>query len=104
MIIVRQDRKTIVNFENIDVLGIEKQLEDNDAKFIITVDAVNANSYVLAKYDTEKRAKEVLNKIIQFCADNSKTNLTENLMLTMYDKNFGIKTDSINSVFYMPEE
>ena len=60
MIIVSQDKETIVNYENIEVLGIGNPLENNNGKFGIIANAITDNQYILAEYETEERAKEVL--------------------------------------------
>ena len=67
MIIVSQDKTEIVNFENIEVLGIGNPLENNNGKFAIIANAITDNQYILGVYETEERAKEVLQKIIELC-------------------------------------
>lgn len=64
MIIVSQCKDTIINFKNIEILGIGNPLEDDDGKFKILVNTIIENQYVIAKYKTEERAKEVLQEII----------------------------------------
>ena len=64
MIIVSQDKKSTVNYENIEVLGIGNPLENNNGKFAIIANAITDNQYILAEYKTEERAKEVLQEII----------------------------------------
>lgn len=60
MIIISQDEKAIYNFNNI----ISIQVEERDGKYeIITYDAINDNTS-LGGYDTEERAKDVLQEII----------------------------------------
>ena len=63
MIIVSQDKDTIMNFENIEILGIGNPLEDDEGKFKILANTTIDNQYVIAKYTTEERAKEVLQEI-----------------------------------------
>lgn len=64
MIIVSQDRDTVINFDNIEILGIGNPLEDNESKFKILCNTTSDSQYVIAKYRTEERAKSVLNEII----------------------------------------
>lgn len=64
MLIVSQDKDTIMNFDNIEILGIGNPLEDDDGKFKILANTISDSQYTLAKYDTEERAKEVLKEII----------------------------------------
>ena len=63
MIIISQDKTKILNFDNIEVIGIGNPLENNDGKFQILVDTTNDNEFSIAKYETEERAKEVLQEI-----------------------------------------
>lgn len=58
MIIVSQDKKMIVNFENITVIGTCVQRQEE-----IGSRTTNGDSQVLGKYKTEERAKEVLKQI-----------------------------------------
>lgn len=64
MIIVSQNKESIVNYENIEILGIGNPLENNNEKFGIIVNAITDNQYILGEYKTEERAKEVLQEII----------------------------------------
>ena len=61
MLILSQDKKAIHNFDNIISIQIE---ESNDKYKLYVYDAVNDNTS-LGEYNTEKRAKEVLNEIIR---------------------------------------
>lgn len=63
MRIVNQDKTMILNFENIEVIGIGNPLENNDGKFKILVETTSDNQYPIAEYETEERAKEVLQEI-----------------------------------------
>ena len=69
MNIVSQDKETIVNYENIEAIGIGCPLENNEGKFLILVNTSSDNQYTIAKYNTEERAKEVLQKIKQTKSD-----------------------------------
>ena len=69
MLIVSQDKDTITNFNNVDILGIGDPVDDNKNKFKMIVNT-ESDSYVIAKYETEERAKEVLQEIIKKCQNN----------------------------------
>ena len=92
MNIVSQDKETIVNYENIEAIGIGCPLENNEGKFLILVNTSSDNQYTIAKYNTEERAKEVLQKIKQTksdfeyykYADESKRNELDSFMKTKY--------------------
>lgn len=64
MIIVSQDKKRIVNFDNLIQVYITHCEEDNTGYFIRfeTVDSLYED---LGEYATEERAKEVLQEIIE---------------------------------------
>ena len=64
MIIVSQDKDAIVNFDSVEIIGIGNPLEDDNGKFKILCDAIS-DQYVMGKYDTEERVKEVLQEIIK---------------------------------------
>lgn len=64
MLIVSQDKTMILNYENIEVIGIGNPLENNDGKFKILVETTSDNQYPIAEYETEKRANEVLQEIV----------------------------------------
>ena len=66
MIIVSQDKCTIVNFSNIQDIRIEPYGTQIKGKKIYKIFAGNFEGYAteLGTYDTEERAKEVLQEII----------------------------------------
>lgn len=63
MLIISQDKTMLLNFENIEAIGVGNPLEDNDGKFQILVETTSDNQYPIAEYGTEERAKEVLKAI-----------------------------------------
>ena len=87
MIIVSQYKDTIINFKNIEILGIGNPLEDDEGKFKILANTIIENQYVIAKYKTEERAKEVLQEIID-----------------MYKFNRCEAVGQKNAVYKMPED
>lgn len=58
MIIVSQSKNNIVNFENINLIGL-------DGEFKIKARLGIKDEVLLGKYKTEERAKEVLREIIE---------------------------------------
>ena len=65
MIIVSQDKDLILNFKNINAIGIGNPLENDDGMFKVLASTTSDNEYTLGKYKTEERAKEVLQEIIK---------------------------------------
>lgn len=63
MITINQDKTLILNFENIEAIGIGNPLGNNDRKFKIFCNMTSGNQYIIAEYKTEERAKEVLQVI-----------------------------------------
>ena len=59
MIIVSQDKTRIINFNRVEILGIN--IDDNTK----VACCFNEGKVLLGKYETEERAKEVLQKLIQ---------------------------------------
>lgn len=79
MIIVNQDKTMIFNYKNIETIGIGNPLENDDGKFAILIETISDNQYPIALYETEERAKEVLQEIVskyKTTLYNSKTNET----------------------------
>ena len=59
MIIVSQDKKEIVNFDNIENIWINTESEGR-----FTIEATADTNSTLGYYESEERAKEVLQEII----------------------------------------
>ena len=90
MIIVSQDRETVVNFENIIRIRVCKYNGEN----YIQCDFPYGNYQELGEYKTEERAKEVLQEIIVAINEKSQIEMTGEGMTT-----------TVSSPFYeMPEE
>ena len=65
MIIVKQDKKGIVNFNNVTDIYIDKE-DDGDRHFVFYIPVSNIDGLdILGIYETEERAKEVLQEIIK---------------------------------------
>lgn len=86
MIIVSQDKMHIFNFDNINYLEMGMDLDNN---FAIEINYSNCNFYVIARYETEERAKEVLLQIV-----------------SLYSKWMGTKSEAyiVPKVYVMPEK
>lgn len=65
MIIVSQDKKTILNFNNIQDIRIERYTTHEKGKYIYKIFGGNFEGYAteIGIYATEERAKEVLKAI-----------------------------------------
>lgn len=63
MIIISQDKNAIVNFDNVS--EIRAQYDGTIVTFNNTYDPRYYNSDILGKYETEERAKEVLQEIVK---------------------------------------
>ncbi len=98
MIIVSQDRNIIINFNNVANVNIEKcyneSLNKEDFSYDILVYIVSSGLTRIAKYQTEERAKEVLNEIIETIKAKS------NIVIDTE----GIKTEFTGNVYEMPKE
>ena len=75
MIIVSQDKKQTINFDNVTRILIEDFSEDGDG-FGIGADTNSAESmcWDLGYYETEEEAAEVFEKIIKFYICNEYKN------------------------------
>ena len=96
MIIVSQDKELILNFENIDAIGIGNPLEDDDGMFKVLASTTSDNEYTLGKYATEEKAKEVLQEIIIAIRGKNMVQFSNGEMKEVYP----IKND----VYEMPKE
>ena len=65
MIIVEQDEKTIINFDEVTKILITSPIGTNDGEFKITAENI-LTAEILGYYKTEERAKEVLEDIMEF--------------------------------------
>ena len=78
MIIVSQDKDTIINHDNVQLLWINKNILNKTIKTFY----IYADHDFLGKYETEERAKEVLQEIVskyKTTLYNSKTNAVANI-------------------------
>lgn len=88
MIIVSQDKKVITNFNNTLGIQIEAHLSNGDGEKDYEVEVITEKRIcTIATYDTEERAKEVLQEIID-----------------MYKFNRCEAVGQKNAVYRMPED
>lgn len=64
MIIVSQDKEKIVNFDNLTQVYITQ--DEEETAYFIRYETVDSLYDDLGKYETEERAKEVLQEITEF--------------------------------------
>ena len=96
MIIVKQDKKGIVNFNNVTDIYIDKE-DDGDRHFVFYIPVSNIDGLdILGIYETEERAKEVLQEIIKAYIENKKTQETTSI--------FGFSIIPSNTYYKMPKE
>lgn len=96
MIIVSQDRTRMVNFERVEILGIDL---DNRKQIGVSF---NKSALYLGTYKTEERAKEVLQEIINKYSSYLQLNGGPAIMKGDIDIQPNIF--NIPKVYYMPKE
>ena len=97
MIIVSQDGKIILNFDNI--IGLQISYTN------IETHLINGNSLYIGEYNTKERAREVLGEIIEaynksnedFYAQESEIHLKEGVKYLV-----GYRNKNTNKTYYMP--
>ncbi len=84
MIILSQNKKTIINFKNvtgITIIEIIDEVDDTrkEKEFLIGADTNGAESqcFELGSYRTEERAKEILEDIINKLAETNSNSLNK---------------------------
>lgn len=103
MLIISQDKTMSLNLDNIEAIGIGNPLENNNGKFQILVETTSDNQYPIAEYETEERAKEILDDIantraifeIYKCSDANTQDIFDEKML---------KENLIFDTYEMPKE
>lgn len=91
MIIVSQDKKTIVNFDNVIYANVRK-LPPNEIGYAIRIYTFESDFERFALYDTEERAKEVLQEITEKICEGS------NIKMEIE----GINCEVSKQIYYMP--
>lgn len=96
MIIVSQDNKVILNFNNIQSIRIERYTTHEKGKFIYKIFGGNFEGYAteIGTYETEERAVEVLNEIIGKMQSKSTVEMTVE----------GVNTVVSDGIYRMPKE
>lgn len=64
MIIVSQDKRSIINFEKVNVININKSDLREIGAYFNCDEEKTLDNILLGKYETEERAKEVLKDIL----------------------------------------
>lgn len=99
MIIVSQDKDLILNFKNTDAIGIGKPLDNDNGMFKILASTTSDNEYILGKYSTKERAKEVLQEIIKvYKFYNGKTYYVEDVHNLLGDYEKGVYVMPVEKV------
>lgn len=92
MIIINQDKNNVINYDNVKSLWIEDNvLDETNTTFYI-----NADEDFLGEYETEERAKEVLQEIIRALIEAKKFESADSM--------FGFGIIPANTVYEMPKE
>lgn len=95
MLILSQDKTRIVNFKNKEDIFLKEDYYEG--KFIGTkIIAIGKIDSLLGKYNTEERAKEVLQEIIKAYIENKKGELVNSM--------FGYSIIPNNTYYEMPEK
>lgn len=95
-----QNKEKIVNIDNcVDIFLVKKYGEGEEIDIVKYVNIVYKDSYkgdFLGYYQTEERAKEVLQEIVQAYVDSKKSKEAQ--------KVFGYSVIPSNTYYQMPEE
>lgn len=94
MIIISQDKNAIVNFDNVNEIRVK--YDGKIATFDNTYDSRYDCSDILGKYETEERAKEILQEIIRALIETKKVESADSM--------FGFSIIPPNTVYEMPTE
>lgn len=70
MVIISQEKDGILNFDNIEAIRLMASIDEDERK-LIAIDMLNGERYLVAKYETEERAKEVIKEIIKSYQDTN---------------------------------
>lgn len=101
MLLVSQEDDGIINFDNILVIRLSTDLETNK-KTIIYVDCIGDEHFGVGKYDTEARAKEVLQEIVK--EYSSYLELKGGVALVQGDMDIQPNIFNIPKIYEMPEK
>lgn len=101
MLLVSQEKDGIINLDNILVIRLSTDLETNK-KTIIYVDCIGDEHFGVGKYDTEARAKEVLQEIVK--EYSSYLELKGGAALVQGDMDIQPNIFNIPKIYEMPEK
>ena len=87
MFIICQDKKSVVNTENIEFIAIGNPLGNNEGKFKILANATSDTQYTLGEYDTEERAEAVFREITNFYEVAKRYEVSSNNAATIFMRN-----------------
>lgn len=108
MIIVSQDKKTILNFDNIQDIRIERYTTHQKGKYIYKIFGGNFEGYAteIGNYETEERAKEILEEIIKCYANTEQYKCLSGMPNCAYEEKVNVLNKlAENAVIYeMPQE
>lgn len=96
MIIVSQDKRTIVNFDNIKTIELDRDTNFTAINIFRETNQVETGvcGLYIGIYATEERAKEVLEEIIEKMQNKSFIDMTEE----------GVTTEVSDGIYRMPKE
>ena len=94
MIIISQDKNEIINFDNVN--EIRAKYDGTIVMFDNTYDPQNDCSDILGKYETEERAKEILQEIIRAIIEAKKDEIADSIL--------GFSVIPPNIIYEMPEK
>lgn len=83
MLLVSQEKDGIINLDNVLVIRLSTDFETNK-KTIIYVDCIGDEHFGIGKYDTEARAKEVLQEIWKFYEISKRYECSSNNGITIF--------------------
>ena len=81
MIIVSQDKSEIVNFDRINYIQVSKI---DKSKSVIEINYADMDWKTVVKYETEERAKEVLQEILEFYEISKRYECSSNNSITIF--------------------
>ena len=73
MIIVSQERDTVVNFDNVQAINIHMQNKNEICAWFDTNEC-NRNSVLLGTYENEERCKAILREMVEHLMNSKKIN------------------------------
>ena len=106
MIILSQKGK-ILNFDNFIEISTKDLTIYDEGGYVIVAEAVNNKEKELGVYNTEKRAKEVLQEIIKLYSEEDIYHIRKselNSLNSLEEPKYIIKQIAIPKVYEMPEK